>query len=248
MDSRQLKEAQKAINDKIEAFAKEQGLSTNNLNPIYDGIADVDKYLSCGKKIMWLLKEPYDDFDDNGNPLGGGWSIVDDCFTGCGIDGKSAKTDVWSNRTWQPIIYSMYGYFNNLLWERMPWIRDDKDMATILQQIAFINISKMPNQKRSNDKQIVNFYEKWKPILFEQINTFNPDVVICGNTFKYLRQDLGIADTDFVNESHVDCVLDPYKKDCRLWLDINHPNQKKKGISRELYVNSIINALKIDDK
>lgn len=26
---------------------------------------------------MWVLKEPYDDFDDEGNPKGGGWSMTD---------------------------------------------------------------------------------------------------------------------------------------------------------------------------
>lgn len=245
MSIEELKKGQQLINEKIEQFAQEKGLSDENIAPIYDGIADIEKYLSCGKKIMWVLKEPYDDCE-NGKPTGGGWSIVDACFSGQGENGKSPKDDAWSNPTWQPIIYSMYGYFNDLPWESMDWICYDKSMANILQQIAYINVSKMPNQTQSSVDQIQEFYNIWKPILFEQIDLFNPDVVIFGFTFQYFMKDLGISENDLVAKSSVSGVLDPYKKDGKLWLDVYHPNQRR--ITREKYVNSIINAIKIDDE
>jgi hypothetical protein len=245
MSIEKLKKEQQLINEKIEQFAQEKGLSDDVIAPIYDGVADIEKYLSCGKKIMWVLKEPYDD-SENGKPVGGGWSIVDDCFSGHGENGKSPKGDAWSNPTCQPIIYSMYGYFTGLTWESMDWIRDEKSMANILQQIAYINVSKMPNKTQSSLAQIQEFYNIWKPILFEQIDLFKPDVIIFCSTFQYFKNDLEITENDLVTKSHVQGVLDPYKKDGKLWLDVYHPNQRM--IKREEYVNSIINAIKIDDE
>jgi hypothetical protein len=245
MDTEELKKGQQLINEKIKRLAKKMGLSNDGTEPIYDGVADIEKYLSCSKKIMWILKEPYEGCDNNEKPIGG-WSIVEDCFSGNGEDGKSPKYDAWANRSWQPIIYSMYGYFNGLTWNTMSRIRDDKSMADILQQIAYINISKMPNKTSSKPNQIREFYKQWKPILFEQIDLYNPDVVIFGSSFQYFQNDLGISDNDLVTKSQVEGVLDPYKKDSRLWLDVYHPNQKQ--VKRELYVDAIINAINNDNE
>lgn len=241
MNKTLLKNNIQKFNESIKEFADKMAFSTDRVAPIYDGIADVDKYLSCGKRIMWVLKEPYDNITESGETYGGDWSIVDDCFSGHGEDGNSPKFDVWSNKTWQPIIYAMYGYFNNLEWQSMQYIRDQKNMANILQQIAYINISKMPNKSRSSEACISNFYNQWKSILFQQIDIYNPDVVIFGNTFKYFQRDLQITEDDLIKEIHIEKVFDPYKKNGRLWLSAYHPNQTQ--VSREIYVNSIIRAI-----
>ena len=63
--------AQAAIHASIQTRAVELGYS-ENLLPIYDGVVDAAGYLAARPKVLWILKEPYDDFDENGNPWGGG--------------------------------------------------------------------------------------------------------------------------------------------------------------------------------
>lgn len=66
----------------------------------------------------------------------------------------------------------------------MDYIEDKPEMIKVLKQIAYINISKMPNLTNSKDSEIAKFYEIWKEILFTQIKTYSPDIIIFGNTFK----------------------------------------------------------------
>jgi hypothetical protein len=51
---------------------------TGKTHPIHDGVADLEGYLASSPRIMWILKEPYDDFNENGEPVGGGWSYTKD--------------------------------------------------------------------------------------------------------------------------------------------------------------------------
>lgn len=239
MDSNTLKEKQELLQNEIKLFAKQIGLMDGDVEPIYDGVCDTEKYLGLKTKIMWILKEPYDDFNEDGSPYGGGWSIPD-LF---GDDEHMCKKDGWKQKSWQPIIYAMYGFYNELYWDDMNYIRDQKNMTQILKQIAYINISKMPNRKQSDDGYIVSCYEQWKEILFKQIELYNPDVIIFGNTFKYFRNDLGICN-DTNKEPYSDNgITHAYLKEnkTQLYLDVYHPAQTQ--CSREKYVDSIIRAI-----
>jgi len=55
-----------------------------DISPICDGIINIEQYLKSKYKILWILKEPYDEFDKDGKPCGGGWvdipRIVDHLF------------------------------------------------------------------------------------------------------------------------------------------------------------------------
>lgn len=233
-----IKNEEENLTREINAIAK--NLHLPYANPIYDGVCDLEQYLSCGKRIMWIMKEAWDSsWEENGIEYigGGGWSMVG-CFSGYGVDGKLPKDNTWKQNSLQSIIYAMYGYFNNKKFQDMDMIKSNKSMANILQQIAYINISKMPGRKNSNDKDILQSYRTWKNILFKQIDLYNPEIIICANTFKYFQKDLEINDLIDENE-----VLNTYTKDGRLWLDAYHPNQRK--VSREWYVNSILKTIRV---
>ena len=90
-------EKQRAIENEISEIAQ---TISQDVFPIYDGIADYSAYVRCQYKIAWILKEPYDD-NDGTNPTGGGWSIPRDCF----LSGKQK----WTVLSWQRVIYVMYG-------------------------------------------------------------------------------------------------------------------------------------------
>lgn len=78
MTAKELKKAQEDIDDQVKKQAETKGLTSGNYGcqPIRDGIADEEAYLESGLKVAWILKEPYDDFNENGMPCGGGWSLT----------------------------------------------------------------------------------------------------------------------------------------------------------------------------
>lgn len=224
----ELEQAQAEIIEEIYSFAERVGLSNDNIEPIPDGVYSTEKYLLAPTQIMWILKEPYDDFDENGEPYGGGWNLF----------GAFDNDDAWSSRTWQPMIYSMYGLFNNQKWEDMDWISDDKSMANVLKQIAYINISKIPASTATNDNSLWDKYNLWKDILSKQIAIYAPKIIIFGNTFRYFKDDLVGADTN--PKKSIEGIVDLYENGGVKYLDTYHPNQKM--VERGAYVDSIIEA------
>ena len=70
--------AQAALWTNIQVHAVELGYDPAKVEPIYDGVVDAGGYLASKPKVMWILKEPYDDFDAEGKPSGGGWTMFTD--------------------------------------------------------------------------------------------------------------------------------------------------------------------------
>lgn len=230
MKTEELIEKQKKIVKEIYEQAEKMGLSNNDIAPITDGVCSIDGYLKSYPKVMWILKEPYDDFE-NRKPVGGGWSITEDCF---GI-----KDDVWTSRTWQPIIYIMYGYIHGLIWQDMDYIRDNKKMADVLKDIAYINVSKMPGSTRSSWNNINQCYAMWKPILDKQLDLYNPDVIICAGTFSHFKEEFEKNDMRKVDSFKG--YINVYHSYNKIVIDAYHPMQTQ--IDRGSYVDSIIEIL-----
>ena len=228
MTAEELIKAQMKIQEEIEQCAIANNPNEEEIEPIYDGVYNADGYLSASRPIMWVLKEPYDDFTQEGKPYGGGWKIYE----------AFDKDNAWKNPTWQPIIYTTYGILNRCRYEEMDWIRDDISMADVLKQIVYINISKMPAYSTSNDNDMMRKYNLWKPILLKQLSTYCPQIIVFGNTFKYFKHDLVGEDTEPCKR--IDGVLNVYEKDGVKMLDAYHPNQK--SIDRGTYVNSIVES------
>ena len=203
---------------------------TKSAEPILDGVVNVEKYLKGKYRICWVLKEPYD--EDNGK--GGGWSLARI------LSQKELYPKiVGSSPTWQPIIYVTYSILHDFLpYSSMNWIKDEPEMAQCLNEIALINVNKMPANHRSNDTDIALKYEYWKPILFWQLKQYDPQIIIFGNTFQHFKDDLGIAATEI---RHKDCV-DYIVKNKKIYVHAYHPAQTQ--INREQYVQGIIDVIK----
>ena len=222
MTAEELRQAQKDIQKETFRCAEECKKEGDFIEPIYDGVYDVEKYLASSPRIMWILKEPYDDFTSEGKPTGGGWAIYD-CFT---------PEKAWKCKTWHRVIYATYGIINHCKYDKN---KRDLNMAEVLQQIAYINISKIPAFSQSIDRDIQSKYRIWRLLLIKQISTYNPQILIFGNTFKYFKSDLIGNNTE--PQKRIDGVIDIYKKEEKLFLDAYHPQSR---LNEELYVNSII--------
>lgn len=208
--------------------AVELGLAQRGALPIYDGVADEVSYRAESPRIAWVLKEPWDKFDENGNPCGGGWSLVKEAFY---------KSDAWRNPVWQKIAYVMHGVRHGRKWEDMPRIRNCREMIHELRSMVWINVNKMPAQKNSSNGRFVRLYnEVWKDVLRKQIDFFDPNVIIFARTFECFRV-REYSNAVFI-KSYSNKWVKFYRYGGQVLIETYHPGRKG-GV----YVNALIEAL-----
>ena len=183
--------AQAAIHASIQTRAIELGYDSAKVEPIYDGVVDAAGYLAAKPKVLWILKEPYDDFDENGNPWGGGWTMFQDA-----APGKTLAQSVNANAALRNVAYASAAILNGVdSYSKLPWITDKPLMyETALRRVAYCNVGKMPGENTTSDAHLADLYRDWKDILFEQIDLYDPDIIIvCGTaTLQSMNQDLGL--------------------------------------------------------
>ncbi len=207
--------------------------SYNSKSVIKDGIVDIDLYIKAKYKILWVLKEPHDKSKELI-----GWDMRDllndaKYESGLNPDMKS---------TFPLVIYSTYSILNDLIvWDKIPYMKDDSDLIDILKSIAIINIKKLPASSQSKDNEIQDAYNQYKSIILKQIMDYEPDIIICGNTFKYMKEDL-IELLELKEPKTQNYPTDHYYNDKKLVIDTYHPNQK--SITHIKYFEGIIDAVK----
>ncbi len=181
--------AQAALHAQIQARAIELGYSENIL-PIYDGVVDAEAYLAAKPKVMWILKEPYDDFDAEGMPAGGGWTMFKDFGEGGDTLAKAENR----NAALRNVTYASHAILNCIgSYAKLPWITEKPEAyEKTIHSIAYCNIGKMPGETSTSDAHLADLYRDWKDILFKQIDLYAPDVIIvCGTaTLQCMNQDL----------------------------------------------------------
>lgn len=190
---------------------------TNERFYIKDGIVNIDEYYNSNIKIMWILKEPYDQKDSKG----GGWSIVENLKE---ERSKGLKKD--SSSTFHPIIYTTYALLNNINnFNQLDKRKINSEYIKYLNNIAYINIQKFPATARSNDTIILKAYKRDFNAILKQIEIIKPNVIIIGagsNVYHQLKEDMNKNKTS----SNI-CLINAY-----------HPAQTT--INRNKYIDSII--------
>ena len=232
MRSVELHTRQIAIQEKMNQRADELGYEYNEIAPIYDGVIDVDGYLKSKPKIMWVMKEPYDEITDSGIPKGGGWKID---FT----------LDLPMFATMAKIVY---GIVNEKYYDEIP--EKGEVLLKLLQTTAYINLSKMPALTKSNEIELKKKFADWKDIIIEQIDIYNPDVVIFGNTYKFFKEgDLGEdpCQDSLDSASNYGITAVQKTRSGRILIDTYHPSPMRKCGNSELtdekYINSIVKGV-----
>lgn len=217
--------AQGALRSEIDELADSEGLWTEDVGPIRDGVADIEAYQQSSPKVMWVLKEPYDDFKEDGSPYGGDYTLMEDLKKN-----RNAQLGTMP-LTIQRVIYTTYGIFTDYEYDDMGWYYEPETYKYLF-QIAYINLSKMPGGKKSGS--MTTKYQIWRDIVLKQFDLYKPDVMIFGHTFQDVKDDLGVRDEDRILTGNG--WVDIYRKDNRLYVDAYHP-----GIpgSNRMYVNTI---------
>ena len=222
----ELVEQDKELEKEINEFAEKAGLKNDSVWPVTDGIFSAESWLNSPLKVMWILKESYDDFVD-GKPAGGGWSIPKDGF-------NNPLKFASSSRTMKTLTYTSYGILNNKKWDEIHWLEDEPAVADCLKQIAYINLSKIPADTTTSMAGLGKKFEIWKPIVIKQIAVYNPDVLIFGNTFQFLEKDL-FKGKEIPHKDYDGFYA--YNFEGKLYIWAFHPGARMK---QEKYVNTIV--------
>ena len=217
MTTAELEKFQQRIQKRIYNVAKNNDLLDCGYEPLYDGLCDASAYNNSNLKILWVLKEAYCKGNDTG-----GWSLTEILF-----NEYPYVTEI-KNQTHQKMAYVSYGILNKCRYEDIDYLNDNPSVGEVLHEIAYININKMPANTSTNDNTLWEKYDIWKNVLHQQIEAYNPDVIIFGNTFKYFRSDLfdgnePDCDYDYTNDIETDARANVYYYNGRLLIDTNHP-------------------------
>jgi len=210
----------------------------NDINPIFDGVINVGLYLKSKFKILWILKEPYDAFDENNEPKGGGWDFKEV------LNKKQKKEDFGKSfKTFQNMIYISWAIANDFKqWKDIPNIEKNPIIINSLKATAFINIKKTPGKTKSNPVVISKAFKDYGEILLHQIENYNPDIIIFGGTMlDQFRNDLNI---DISTAKHAGDFVSYFIKDKKIYISTNHPSYPKSTENEEEYCDGIINAAK----
>lgn len=139
---------------------------------VTDGVINREKYFNAKPRVMWVLKEANSEES---------WSYID-----------AFKDVEWLNKcnglsSIRRVIYISYGILKagSRAWCDFPW-SNDIECQSALEEIAFINIKKEPGGSTSDPNEIFAAYQKNCDLLKLQIEAYNPEVVIFGNTMSFV--------------------------------------------------------------
>lgn len=215
----------KDVDHEIESIANKEKI---NLCFIKDGIINEELYLSSNPKILWVLKEPYEDVP--GKP-GQGWSLVKDLLK----DGHHTNKG-----TYAIMSYISYAVFNGYIPSKnIEYISDNPEIGNAIKKTAYINVKKFPGGTATDNNVISKYYQLFNKQLLLQIEIINPDVIIFGGTDFHFYHDLKINRDDYIKDKSSFWYL---KKEDKLFISAYHPAQRT--ITQEEYIDDIVSIIK----
>lgn len=192
---------------------------------ILDGIADIEGYINSKPRIAWILKEAWGDD-------GIGWDLSSQVIA------TQNKTSISKTPSFKRVAYASRGIHTDANWDDLPWITEDENVVNAIKKIAWINISKIAGQSTSPDKRIEEAFDNWKDIIKEQLDLYNPQVYILGNTFKWVAN---FFEIDNIEPIKLDSSWAYVRKDGKIIIWAFHPSKIMKD---ERYVDDIVNVIR----
>jgi hypothetical protein len=225
--------------DKISNEIKNMPIKDKNASPVIDGILDLKEYLKSKYKILWVTKEPNDNFEPGKKGKYGDWDMTKICMTT--EKDKDTPMEKRMKIVSYFILYSLENSNKKNVREIInSFSRENVDLYTARCHTAWINIKKTPGKSTVNEKIIAEAYRENKQLLHKQISTYNPDIVLFGNTIKYFEND------ELINklEKHGKYPFLWYATKKRVYINAYHPAFRS-SMSTEDYVNGILQIVKL---
>lgn len=222
MNLQEITEAHNNIKDEIIRRSQSKEYSFDK-GYILDGVTNLEAYLS-GPRIAWILKEAWDKE----------WGDWDLCLE---VLNEQNKDNISGSPSFKRVAYTSYGIFKGLKWDDMPWIYQDNSVSECIKRIAWLNISKIAGDSNSPDSRITEAYNKWEDILRRQLKLYDPEIIILGNTYKWVSSLLEIDNIEPIKENSAYAYVRP---DGKIVIWAYHPNCRKKD---ETYIDDILKAI-----
>lgn len=155
---------------------------------ITDGIVCPEKWFAQSMRVLFLLKEAYNNDPDY---KGDCWDLL----------GYLKRTDKNKGRIWAAVAEWQYA-IENTTKDNIPvfdsWLGADandmeqyrKTQSDWLKKCAVVNIKKSNGRTRSKDKELSKFVKEDGELLKKQIEIINPTIIVCGSTFHLLKDNL----------------------------------------------------------
>ena len=199
---------------------------------ITDGIVDMEQWQKQTIRPLFIGKEAYEHGERTE------WSANEELKK----DPREACRA--SPRTWQTIAYVSYALQHGITeYDKLPAIRNDEEVVKSLRSIAFINVGKCGAETQTPWNRLNNLYNQNKSLLHDQVELFQPNVVIGWSTLEFFQAD-ELFTSRFGNieaKTNQDAV-DSWVSNGKLYIDAYHPVYR--GVSQKRYVDSIILAVK----
>lgn len=225
MEAKKLKEEQEKINDKIIKIYQQRKENFDK-GSITDGVTDIDGYLQSKPRIAWILKEAW----DKGKAS---WSITEDVIADLNKDNISGTP------SFKRVAYTTFGIQTESKWDDMPWIYNDENVANAIKKVAWLNVSKVAGESVSYSKELEKASKIWEEILDEQIKLYDPQVIILGNTYNWVKDILKINKEPEIKENSAWA----YKtQDDKIVIWAYHPAIRR--MKDQDYIDDIIEAIK----
>lgn len=176
---------------------------------IPDGIIDEEEWntLPQGKKILFVLKEAYEDNHDRD-----GWSLSDEL----------RKNGPWSS-IWNRVSEWSYGIMNSSHGMLAPYCKLDKQQANeYLRKISILNIKKSGGEHSSVYEEISAYAKEDSQEIIREIELIDPDIIICGATFGDINEITGRTVEKGSNDNWY-YFIDAIGGKNRLFIDYYHP-------------------------
>lgn len=184
MMSDELKQEEKIIRNEILKKGREKNLTEREL--MWDGVVSEEKYLDKNNKykIMWMLMEGHNEGSDKGIGFKLGTDLLDP-------EKRNEKAAQAVAGGMLPVLRGMINVTYCLLNDKSfeDGYETDPEKIEVLTRIAWVNINKVTGKLQTDKNHLKNEYNFWKEILFKQIKTYSPDILLFGDTFLFFQED-----------------------------------------------------------
>jgi len=183
---------------------------------ISDGIIDKSCWDESQYKILFLLKEAY-----SSDPTERSWDLR-----------NFIKERGVFGRTFKPMAQWAYG-IEKILQNReiSPYVSNSKEVRNALLSSAVVNLKKSGGKNKSGYKNLQKYVAEDWGLISKQIAEISPKVIVCGNTWSLIKDELTSP------QKVSDCA---FLCDGILYIDYWHPSNRAANLMNYYSICAIV--------